>query len=87
MSYTVFYEEVFGQPHEEGGRFKAAEFEVYEDAVAYCEDRLKEDVTGETLEEQEIHYAHHGLDYWISPEPEGKHFSSWDFMKNLFARE
>lgn len=78
MPYTVFYEEVFGQPHGPEERVRSAEFATYEEAVAYCEEQLRKDVQGET------YYLHHGLDFWISPEPEGQHFSSRDFMQTLF---
>lgn len=85
MLYTVFSEEVFGQPHEPEERYKAGEFTTYEEAVAYCEEQLKKELADIAPEEREVYYAHHGLDYFIVPEPEGVHFSSRDVVKTLFT--
>ena len=83
MPYDIYAEEVFGQPHEAEERRHVATFDRYEDAVAYCEDRLKKDLEEYPAEEKMIYYEHHGLDFWITGEPEGKHFSSRDFVKTL----
>lgn len=85
MSYTVFSEEVFGQPHESGERQKMGEFATYEGAVAYCENRLKEELEEVAVHDRAVYYEHHGVDYFIVPEPEGKRFSSHDFVKTLCA--
>ena len=83
--YSVYYEEVGGQPHvDDSARHLVATFERYEDAVDYCKKRLDKEVGHVAPEEASLYYMHHGLDYWITPEPEGAHFSSRDYMNEHY---
>jgi hypothetical protein len=83
MSYSVFSEEVFGQPHEQEERHKVAEFESYDEAVAYCKSVLKKELEEVIPQDRAVYYEHHGMDYFIVPEPDDTHFSSRDFVKTL----
>jgi hypothetical protein len=77
---------------DEDYRGKHGEYEKYEEAVKVCKTLVDLDVAdlyeqnknrGEILSADQLycHYTTFGEDPWITPEPEGKHFSAWEYAK------
>ncbi len=83
--YTVFVDDNY-HFMEEGERYKLGEFDTYEAAVAACKTIVDEffgEIEDKTLSFSELWegYMMYGDDPFVVPEPEGSHFSAWDYAK------
>ncbi|MCO6453103.1 MAG: hypothetical protein J5I90_20145 [Caldilineales bacterium] len=85
MSFKVFVDDNFHY-QDESQRYEEGEYETYEQAVIACKSIVdlflaQEYRTGATAEKLYEHYVAFGEDPFVSPEPEGAHFSAWDYAK------
>ncbi len=70
---------VWNEDHrEEGNKTKYETYNDYRDAVAYCVQRIQEDLP---------QYDAYPEDWWITPEPEGLHFDSGALIKFLQSQK
>ncbi len=88
--YTVFVDDNFHFGDEEY-RYKYGEYDTYEEAVETC--IMLVDAFFRVLDEGKYTYKElwegytgYGEDPFITPEPEGRHFSAWEYAKEWCAR-
>ena len=91
QKYTVYVDDNFHYMDEDY-RGKHSEYDSYEKAVEACKAIVEYDLSdllsqcrarGEELTAKKLYgyYTTFGDDPWITPEPEGRHFSAWDYAK------
>lgn len=85
MTFAVLVDDNFHYM-DTSARYKLGEYETYEAAVAACkaivDEALAENyVKGMRADELYQRYVTFGEDPWVTPTPEGEHFSAWDYAK------
>lgn len=83
--YIVWVDDNFHY-QDETERYKLGAFDVYESAVReakkivdeFLSKALSSTITAEQLFSD---YKQYGEDPWITPEPEGSHFSAWEYAE------
>ena len=83
--YTVSVDDNF-HFMDESERYTLGEFDTYEAAVDACKTIVEEffdEITPKQVSFRELWegYMMYGEDPFITPEPEGCHFSAWDYAK------
>lgn len=83
--FTVYVDDNYHY-QDETERYKLGEFDSYEDAVIECKKIVDEFFAGavpteKTSDELLSEYKRYGEDPWITPEPEGCHFSAWSYAE------
>lgn len=82
--FTVYVDDNYHY-QDESERYKLGEFDSYDEAVKECKKIVDEFLSGhhegKKSEELLSEYQQYGEDPWITPEPEGKHFSAWDYAE------
>lgn len=83
--FTVFVDDNYHY-QDETERYKLGEFESYEEAVRQAKKIVDEFLgsdpqKGKTSDTLLSEYKRYGEDPWITPEPEGQHFSAWSYAE------
>ncbi len=83
--YTVFVDDNY-HLMDESERYTHGEFDTYGAAVTACKkivDEFFEEIKDKKLSFNDLWegYTMYGEDPFITPEPEGCHFSAWDYAK------
>jgi hypothetical protein len=76
---------------DEDKRTTGPTFATYGEAVAWCQTYLERHLQelakpGMSAADLIAGYKSFGDDPWITPEPEGTHFSAWDFVEEVAGR-
>ena len=85
MTYKVFVDDNFHYM-DESERYGSGEYESYDVAITACKAIVDEFIAenyseGMSADDLYAGYVMFGEDPFISPEPEGVHFSAWDYAK------
>jgi hypothetical protein len=85
LPFTVFVDDNFHYK-DSSARNKNGEYDTYDAAVAACkvivdESLLENYVKGMSADDLYQRYMMFGEDPWVTPAPEGEHFSAWDYAK------
>ena len=76
---------------DEDERATGPSFATYGEAVSWCQTFLERHLEelakpGMSAADLIAGYRSFGDDPWITPEPEGTHFSAWDFVEEIAER-